>query len=149
MIRPSQLLGESKFLVFLEPINQEERMTKKIFYFIGWIVPVLLLPTGVLGAEVAPYTASEAVQFSGSGTTTTRPFTVKGEWELQWKAKGFLAVHLYNLESRVNEKLMFVYTTEGGKGASYHPDAGTFFLNIVASEPWSISILDLKPAKSE
>lgn len=124
-------------------------MTKSVFSFLGWVVLVLLLPTGVQGAEVAPYTTSEAVKFSGSGTTTTRPYTVKGEWELQWKAKGFLAVHLYNLESRLNEKLMFVYATDGGKGASYHPDSGTFFLNIVASEPWSISILELKPKKSE
>jgi hypothetical protein len=120
-------------------------MTKKFFSFIGLGVLVLLLPAGAQGAEVAPYTTSEAVKFSGSGTTTTRPFSVKGEWELQWTAKGFLAVHLYNLESRLNEKLMFVYTTEGGKGASYHPDSGTFFLNIIASEPWSISILELKP----
>ena len=122
-------------------------MTKKFFSLIGWVVFILWLPTGVQGAEVVPYSESEAVTFSGSGTTTTRPFSVTGEWELKWKSKGFLAVHLYNLESRLNEKLMFVYTAEGGKGASYHADAGTFFLNIVATEPWSLSILELKPEK--
>ena len=124
-------------------------MTRTFFSFIGWVVLVLLVPTVTQSAEIVPFTTSEAVKFSGSGTTTTRPFSVKGEWELKWKAKGFLAVHLYNLESRLNEKLMFVYTAEGGKGASYHPDSGTYFLNIVASEPWSISILELQPKKSE
>lgn len=122
-------------------------MAKMFYSFLGWMVLVFWLPTGAHGAEVAPYTASETVTFSGSGTTTTRPFTVKGEWELKWKAKGFLAVHLYNLESRLNEKLMFVYNSGGGKGSSYHPDSGTFFLNVVSSEPWSISILELKPGK--
>lgn len=124
-------------------------MTKMFFSIIGWVVVVLFTLAGAHGAEVVPYSTSEAVRFSGSGTTTTRPFTVKGEWELQWKAKGFLAVHLYNLESRLNEKLMFVYSTGGGKGASYHPDPGTYFLNIVASEPWSLAILELQPKKSE
>ena len=124
-------------------------MTKTLFSFMGWMGLVLLLPTVTQSAEVVPFTSSEAVSFSGSGTTTTRPFSVKGQWELKWKAKGFLAVHLYNLESRLSEKLMFVYTTDGGKGASYHPDPGTFFLNVVASEPWSISILELQPHTSE
>ncbi len=124
-------------------------MTKTFFSFIGWVGLVLLLPTVTQSAEVVPFSTSEAVKFSGSGTTTTRPFSVKGQWELKWKAKGFLAVHLYNLESRLNEKLMFVYTTEGGMGESYHPDPGSFFLNVVASEPWSISILELQPKKTE
>ena len=124
-------------------------MSKTLFSFLGWMVLVLWIPIGVHSAETVPYTTSEAVTFSGSGTTTTRPFSVTGEWELQWKAKGFLAVHLYNLESRLNEKLMFVYTTEGGKGASYHPDSGTYFLNVVASESWKISILEMKPVKAE
>ncbi|MDX1411017.1 MAG: hypothetical protein R3351_02580, partial [Nitrospirales bacterium] len=87
-------------------------MTKTFFSFIGWVALVLLLPTVTQSAEVVPFSTSEAVNFSGSGTTTTRPFSVQGQWELTWKAKGFLAVHLYNLESRLNEKLMFVYTTE-------------------------------------
>ena len=124
-------------------------MTRTFFYFIGWVVLVLLGPTVSQSAEIVPFTTSEAVTFSGTGTTTTRPFSVKGQWELKWKSKGFLAVHLYNLESRLNEKLMFVFTPEGGKGASYHPDSGTYFLNIVASDPWSISILELQPKKSE
>ena len=122
-------------------------MTKKICSFIGMSLLVLLLPTGAESAEQLSYTTNQVVTFSGSGTTTTKPFSVKGEWDLQWKAKGFLAVHLYNLKFRLNEKLMFVYTADGGKGESYHPDSGTFFLNIVASEPWSISILELKPKK--
>ena len=122
-------------------------MTKRFFSVFGIGLVVLLLCSGANGAEVVPYSESEAVTFSGSGTTTTKPFSVTGEWELKWKSKGFMAVHLYNLESRLNEKLMFVYTTEGGKGSSYHPDPGKYFLNIVASERWNISILELKPEK--
>lgn len=128
-------------------VNQEERMIKKFLFLIGMHLLVLVWPVGVQSAEQLSFSTTQAVTYSGSGTTTTRPFSVKGEWELQWKAKGFLAVHLYNLQSRLNEKLMFVYTADGGKGASYHPDAGTFFLNVVATESWSISILELTPVK--
>ena len=122
-------------------------MTKKFVSFIGISLLVLMAPIGVNGAEQLSYTTNQTVTFSGSGTTTTKPFSVKGEWELQWRAKGFIAVHLYNLQARLSEKLMFVYAANGGKGESYHPDSGTYFLNIVASEPWSVSILELKPHK--
>ena len=122
-------------------------MTERVLTVLGIGLVVLLLSSGANGAEVVPYSESETVKFSGSGTTTTRPFSMTGEWELKWKSKGFMAVHLYNLESRLRERLMFVYTAEGGKGTSYHPDSGKYFLNIVASEPWNISILELKPEK--
>ena len=122
-------------------------MTKKFVFFIALSWVLLWLPTGGYSAEKLSYSANQTVTFSGTGTTTTKPFSVTGEWELQWKAKGLLAVHLYNLKSRVNEKLMFVYTAEGGKGESYHPDPGTYFLNVIASEPWNISINELKPQK--
>lgn len=122
-------------------------MTKRVFSMMGISLLVLLLPTVVQSAEPLSYATNQTVTFSGSGTTTTRPFAVDGEWVLQWKAKGFLAVHLYNLKARLNERLMFVYAADGGKGESYHPDPGTYFVNIVASEPWSISIHELKPTK--
>ena len=126
---------------------EEDDMPRNVMLLVVSMCLLFIVPTGVQSAEKVPYSSSDVVSFSGSGTTTTKPFIVVGEWELQWKSKGFLAIHLYNLESRLNEKLMFVYSTDGGKGESYHPDAGEYFLNIVASEPWSISIRELKPSK--
>lgn len=86
---------------------------------------------------------SEVATFSGSGGQNTRPFTTTGPWEIQWDAKG----DIFQL---------FLFTANGdmtgvpanqqgyGKGTSYQPKAGKYYLQVNAIGNWTIRIVPAK-----
>jgi len=88
-------------------------------------------------------TSSVIATFSGSGGKNTRPFTTTGPWEIQWDAKG----DIFQL---------FLYTATGdmvgvpanqqgsGKGTSFQPKAGKYYLQVNAIGKWSIKIVPVK-----
>lgn len=88
-------------------------------------------------------TSSEIATFSGSGGKNTRPFTTTGPWEIQWDAKG----DIFQL---------FLYTANGdmagvpanqqgsGKGTSFQPRAGKYYLQVNAIGTWSIKIVPVR-----
>ncbi len=88
-------------------------------------------------------TSSEIATFSGSGGKNTRPFTTTGPWEIQWDAKG-------------NIFQLFLYTANGdmagvpanqqgsGKGTSFQPKAGKYYLQVNAIGTWSIKIVPVR-----
>ena len=85
-------------------------------------------------------TSSEIATFSGSGGRNTRPFMTNGPWEIQWDAKG----DIFQL---------FLYTANGdtvgipanqqgsGKGTSFQPKAGKYYLQVNAIGNWSMKIV--------
>jgi len=101
-----------------------------------WVSPIF-------GAEQIQYKEKEAVKFSGTGSMTTRPFRVSGEWELQWEADSVFTVNLYKKGENETFKLSFVSVDDGGSGQSYSPMAGEFYLGITALGLWSATIVEL------
>lgn len=76
-------------------------------------------------------------QYSGSGMKTTRPFTVNSSWELQWDADGMIfQAYLYKEDGELADLLA---NQQGeGKGSSYCPKTGTFYLKINAMGNWTV-----------
>lgn len=79
-------------------------------------------------------------EFSGSDQHTTRPFTVKDGWEIQWKTKGkFLQIYVLN----ANGELVTIAANAQipGKGSAYQPKGGTYYLDVNALGEWTIQIV--------
>ena len=85
-----------------------------------------------------PRQTSGVTSFKGSGIQNTRPFTVSSPWEIVWDGQG-KAVYIV------------IYTSDGqlaggagndtGKGKSYEPKGGTYYLGIQAMGDWQVSIV--------
>jgi WD40 repeat protein len=82
-------------------------------------------------------------EFSGNGLQTTRPFTVKGGWEIQWDSKGeILQISVYK---GTGEFVGLVSNQMGpGTGSAYQPKGGTYYLQANAMGDWSIKIVKVK-----
>ena len=88
-------------------------------------------------------TSFEIAAFSGSGGKNTRPFTTTGPWEIQWDAKG----DIFQL---------FLYTANGnmtgvpanqqgpGKGTSFQPKAGKYYLQVNTIGSWNLKIVPVR-----
>jgi hypothetical protein len=88
-------------------------------------------------------TSSEIATFSGSGGKNTRPFTSIGPWEIQWDAKGDLfQLMLYTASG---EMTGIPANQQGsGKGTSFQPKAGKYYLKVNAIGTWSIKIVPVR-----
>lgn len=81
--------------------------------------------------------------FSGSGGKNTRPFLVKDGWEIQWDAKGdIFQLFLYT----ANGDMVGVPANQqgSGKGTSFQPKAGKYYLQVNAIGDWSIKMVPVK-----
>ncbi len=97
-------------------------------------------PQGRSQPKAAP---SVIATFSGSGGQNTRPFTTTGSWEIQWNAEGdIFQLFLYTADG----KLLGVPANQqgSGKGASYQPRAGKYYLQVNAIGKWHINIVPVK-----
>jgi len=84
--------------------------------------------------------------YSGSGMQTTRPFTVKTAWEMQWdiKAGEFIVFQVYLYDKDGNTVGIVANQSKSGKGSSYNPKKGTFYLSVNATSDWEIKIVEVK-----
>ena len=81
--------------------------------------------------------------FSGSGGQNTRPFTTTGPWEIQWDAKGdIFQLFLYRAEGGMDG--VPANQQGSGKGTSYQPRAGRYYLQVNAIGNWRINIVTVK-----
>jgi len=88
-------------------------------------------------------TSSEIATFSGSGGKNTRPFTTTGPWEIQWDAKGdIFQLFLYT----ANGDMVGVPANQqgSGKGTSFQPKAGKYYLQVNAIGTWNIKIMPVR-----
>jgi hypothetical protein len=111
----------------------------------NWSIKVVQVGDQSLSVEEdkSNITSSEIATFSGSGGKNTRPFTSTGPWEIQWDAKG----EIFQL---------FLYTGSGkmigipanqqgsGKGTSFQPKAGKYYLQVNATGTWSVKIVPVR-----
>ena len=81
--------------------------------------------------------------FSGSGAKNTRPFAVKDGWEIQWDAKGDI-FQLYLYTANGDMKGVPANQQGAGKGTSYQPKAGKYYLQVNAMGDWAIRIVPVK-----
>lgn len=97
-----------------------------------------LLLCGGLSAQDGEVVAS----FSGSGGTNTRPFTVGPNWEVQWDANG--SIFQLFLHSGTGEMIGVPANQQGpGKGTSFHPGGGEYYLQVNAIGRWDLAIVQL------
>ncbi len=83
------------------------------------------------------------IQMSGSGIKNTRPFEVNGHWEIQWDAKGsFFAIGIYSADG----SLVGVAANQQGpgKGSSYQPKGGRYYLGINGIGDWRVHVIEVK-----
>ncbi len=104
------------------------------------------------------------INFSGTGSEETRPFTVKDGWEIQWEteAPSFkLSAHgsaqrPYISETTEREDILrwferlepiVLANTTKKKGTAVHPLGGTFYFKVVANGPWEVHLKTFKDTK--
>jgi len=88
-------------------------------------------------------TSTEIVTFSGSGGKNTRPFMTTGPWEIQWDAKGdIFQLFLYTANGDI--KGVPANQQGSGKGTSFQPKAGKYYLQVNAIGTWSIKIVSVR-----
>jgi hypothetical protein len=81
--------------------------------------------------------------FSGSGSKYTLPFTVKDGWEVQYDQDGdSFQLSAYHPDGVIVDIL--VETDRPGKGDSYEPKGGKYYLGVNATGNWTIKIVQLK-----
>jgi hypothetical protein len=100
------------------------------------VLGLLTLLTLAVGAAHAD---SIIVELSGSGGKNTRPFTSPGAWEIQWDARGAIfQLYVYS----VSGDLVGVAANQqgSGKGTSYQPKSGTYYLQVNAIGPWNLTV---------
>ena len=87
--------------------------------------------------------ASVIANFTGSGGLNTRPFTTTGPWEIQWIANGEI-FQLYLFSSAGDLEGVPANQQGAGKGSSYQPKGGTYYLQVNAMGNWKIIIVPIK-----
>ena len=85
-----------------------------------------------------PRQASGMTSFKGSGIQNTRPFTVSSPWEIVWDGQGkAVYIVIYNSDGSIAGGA----GNDTGKGRSYQPKGGTYYLNIMMGENWQVSVV--------
>lgn len=100
----------------------------------GWKIKIV---------QLAEQSGSSAVTtFSGSGGKNTRPFEVDGRWEIQWDAEGSIfQLYLYSADGSL---LGVPANQQGpGRGSSFQPRGGRYYLQVNAIGAWEIRIVPL------
>ena len=81
---------------------------------------------------------------SGNGTRNTRPFTVQNKWEIRWDMKtDHFALHLYTATGEAQGMLPVGSQDGPGRGATFRPDGGNYYLKIIAKGDWHIMVVQL------
>jgi hypothetical protein len=83
--------------------------------------------------------------FKGNATENTRPFTVPGQWEIQWDTQGDsnFMVHLRKIGDRdFHESIANVIGRK--KGKSFQPESGEYYLEIEGDGAWTVKIVSFE-----
>lgn len=76
-------------------------------------------------------------EFSGDTDQTTKEFTVRGQWQVHWENKG----DKFKFAIRGERDLgTVVEQREPGSGVTNVVAAGTFYLEVNADGPWTVTI---------
>lgn len=107
------------------------------------ITPLVLLFTILTFTESLSAAAEEILQqASANGTRNLRPFTVKDGWELRWDTKSpMFTVMLHSTTGELVDTL--ATQMQPGPGVTYYPKGGTYYLQIIASGDWTVTVIQL------
>jgi len=84
--------------------------------------------------------SSIIAEYSGSNIQNTKPFNVDSQWEIMWNAEGdFFSVYLYSSDGDMITVL--ANQSGSGRGSSYYPKKGKYYLAVNAIGNWSIKII--------
>lgn len=90
------------------------------------------LPDKVLASAVAG-----SQDWTGSGATTTRPFTMPGPWEVQWNSRGdIFQIYLKQADGGLSDIL--ANQMGPGSGQAYVPRGGTFLMTVNTVGRWTL-----------
>lgn len=91
------------------------------------------------GAAAAEQIVQET---SANGKRATRPFAVKDQWEIRWDNRGaWLNISVITLDGRSGGPGAFAETP--GRGSSFQPRGGTFYLDIAGKGEWIVTVVQL------
>lgn len=94
-------------------------------------------------AESEEKESTQIARFSGSGTKTTRPFSVSGSWEVRWETDS--EVFFLNGFEAGNPNSAYPSMIAGpnapSSGSSYIDRGGRYYLKIQASGPWTVTVV--------
>ena len=79
--------------------------------------------------------------WAGSATMTTRPFHVDGPWEVRWRSDGAFTVLLHPVGSA--PATVVAQARDHGASSAYQPQAGDFYLEVDASGPWTVDVVQV------
>lgn len=92
--------------------------------------------------KLGPTKDKVIVQFSGKGIQSTRPFTVRGRWEIQWAAKGmYFSLGLHTAKGKLVDTV--ANQLDSGTGSSYQPKGGKYYFKINAAHLWTIRVVSI------
>lgn len=78
---------------------------------------------------------------SANGTRSLTPFTIGDRWEIQWNSSDGLIVWLMTAKGEVVQQLAAQH--KPGKGSTFHPTGGSYYLRITSSGDWTITVVQL------
>lgn len=102
-----------------------------------WALSVVHVSTGPAQVGTAP------VAFHGNGTRNTRPFVASGPWEVQWDASGDI-FQVFIQDGRGNLVDVAANQLGPGRGASYQPRSGTYYLQVNAMGAWTLQVVPVR-----
>jgi len=83
-------------------------------------------------------------EVSGNGARNLRPFTVKDNWEIRWENKGtMITIAIRYADGKM--AAMGGNAEKPGRGSSYQPKGGTYFLEVTGTEDWTVQVVQLPP----
>ncbi len=81
-------------------------------------------------------------QVSANGTRNLRPFTVKNGWEIRWDNKGrVLTISVRHRDGKL--AAIGGAATAPGRGSSYQPRGGTYYLAVDGMGDWTVTVIQL------
>ncbi len=156
---PNRFLELTKMLEeIVTALNLPKSQTKSFRYKIQ-VIKEWALATKKMMETLAPHGNKKhpfssdspriITQFSGTGSCTTRPFTVSDGWEIQWSYKannilggiGIFSVDLYDDSGKLLDTVAM--QQKSGEGSSYNPRGGKYYLKIDAIGDWKVKIIQL------
>ena len=82
-------------------------------------------------------------QVSANGTRNLRPFTVVDNWEIQWDSKAGIHIGIHRPDGELVAE--GGSSTKPGHGTSYHPRGGTYYLEVMSMDDWTVTVTQLPP----
>ena len=92
--------------------------------------------------SVAPAIESaeqELISWSGNGSRNTRPFNVKGPWEIQWESDKYIFIEVYDKDGKYVDNSGI--ESDSGRGNSFQPTGGDYYLNIKGGGAWTVRVV--------